>query len=147
MQGVSVQGAVLGVAVSTHGRTGDGPAWTPAGTIAVDEGGDVMTQMIPKSRSRKVNGYVKAMLALESVKRKRDARYERFVRALDQKRDRLAAEVETRRRALTGGQQAEARWILGAIPTVNAFKDGGVTYEVLGRRVQIARTSAQSVIT
>ena len=85
----------------------------------------MMTQVIPKSRSRKVNGYVKAMLASEAVRPKRDARYERFVRALDLKCDRLVVEVETRRRALTGGQQAEARWILGAMPTVNAFKNGG----------------------
>lgn len=62
-----------------------------------------MTQMVPKSRSRKVNGYVKTILALEAVKRKRAARYERFVRALDQKRDRLAAEVEKQRSVLTGG--------------------------------------------
>ena len=40
-----------------------------------------MTQMIPKSRSRKVNGYVKAMLALEAVRKKRDDRYDRYVRA------------------------------------------------------------------
>lgn len=57
---------------------------------------------------------------------------------LDQKRDRLVADVETRRRALTGGQQAEARWIVGAIPTVNAFKDGGVRYEVPGYKARMA---------
>jgi hypothetical protein len=38
-----------------------------------------MTEMIPKSRSRKVNGYVKAILALEAARRKRDARYDRCV--------------------------------------------------------------------
>jgi hypothetical protein len=103
----------------------------------------VTTQMIPKSRSRKVNGYVKAMLALEAVRCKREQRYERFLRALDQKRDRLVAEVETRRGALTGGQQAEARWILGAIPTVNAFKDGGVRYEAPGRKERIPTARAQ----
>jgi hypothetical protein len=96
-----------------------------------------MSQVVPKSRSRKVNGYVKAMLALEAVRRKRDARYERYVRAIDQKRDRLVVDVETRRRALTGGQQAEARWILGAIPTVNAFKDVMVRYEVPGRTTRM----------
>jgi hypothetical protein len=96
-----------------------------------------MTQVIPRSRSRKVNGYVKAILALEAVRRKRDARYERFVRVLDQKRDRLEAEVETRRKALTGGQQGEARWIVGAIPTVNAFKDRWLSYQVSGRTVRI----------
>ena len=95
-----------------------------------------MRQVIPKSGSRKVNGYVKAMLALEAVRRKRDARYDRFVRALDQKRDRLAVEVETRWRVLTGGQLSEARWILGAIPTVNAFKNGRVRYEVPGLKAR-----------
>jgi hypothetical protein len=39
-------------------------------------------------------------------------------------------EVETRRGALTGGQQVQARWILGALLTVNAFKNGGARYEV-----------------
>jgi hypothetical protein len=37
--------------------------------------------VIPRSGSRKVNGYVKAVLALEAVRRKR-ARYERVVRPL-----------------------------------------------------------------
>jgi hypothetical protein len=55
-----------------------------------------------------VNGYVKAALALEAVRRKREARYERVVRPLDRKRDALAAEVATRLRALSGGQLAAA---------------------------------------
>lgn len=93
-----------------------------------------MAQQVPRSRSRKVNGYVKAVLALEAVRKKREARYERFLRALDAKRDRLAVEVDARRRALSGGQHAEARWILDAIPTVNAFKDCAVKYEVRVRR-------------
>jgi hypothetical protein len=109
----------------------------------MDGGGDVMSQVVPKSRSRKVNGYVKAMLALEAVRRKRENCYDRHVSALDQKRDRLAVEVETRRRALTGGQQAEARWIVGAIPTVNAFKDGGVRYEVPDRKARMAARRAK----
>jgi hypothetical protein len=52
--------------------------------------------VIPRSGSRKVNGYVKAVLALEAVRRKREERYERVVRPLDRKRDELAAEVATR---------------------------------------------------
>ena len=70
---------------------------------------------IPRSKSRKVNGYVKAVLALEAVRRKREERYDRLVRPLDRKRDALAVEVAARERALSGGQQAEARRILGAI--------------------------------
>jgi hypothetical protein len=70
-----------------------------------------------------VNGYVKALLALEAMRKKRDQRYDRYVRALDQKRDGLAGEVETRKRALTGGQLSEARWILGAVNESNIFRD------------------------
>jgi hypothetical protein len=73
-----------------------------------------MTPSVPRSRSRKVNGYVKAVLALEAVRRKRDERYDRFIQPLDRKRDQLAAEVVTRLRALSGGQQAEARRVLTA---------------------------------
>jgi hypothetical protein len=71
-----------------------------------------MTQTIPRSKSRKVNGYVKAVLALEAVRRKREERYDRFVRSLDRKRDALAADVAARERALSGGQLAEARRIV-----------------------------------
>jgi len=85
-----------------------------------------MTQVIPRSGSRKVNGYVKAVLALEAVRRKREERYERVVRPLDRKRDELAAEVATRRRALSGGQQAEARRILNPL-TAPARGDDGAT--------------------
>jgi hypothetical protein len=46
---------------------------------------------------------------------------------------------------LTGGQQAEARWIIGAIPAVNAFKDSGVRYDVPGR--QVGLTAAPSPFT
>ena len=131
MQGVSVQGAVLGVGVS---QSRPAPSGSRLARLGWTKEVTVMTPVIPKSRSRKVNGYVKAMLALEAARRKRDERYERFVRAIDPKRDRLVVQVETRRRALTGGQQAEARWIVGAIPTVSAFKDRGMRYEVLGRK-------------
>jgi len=83
-----------------------------------------MTLVIPKSRSRKVNGYVKAVLALEAVRRKREERYERVVRPLDRKRDELAAEVATRRRALSGGQLAAAQRLLAMIAEATAG-DGG----------------------
>ncbi len=74
-----------------------------------------MTQTIPRSKSRKVNGYVKAVLALEAVRRRREERYDRYVRPLDRRRDVLVAEVAARERAMNGGQQAEARRILGTI--------------------------------
>lgn len=78
-----------------------------------------MAQAIPKSMSRKVNGYVKAVLALEAVRRKREERYDRFVRPLDRKRDELSAQVATRVKALSGGQYAEAQRILGANTALN----------------------------
>lgn len=43
-----------------------------------------------KPKSRKVIGYVKAVLALEVVQKKRTERYERYVRPLDVKGDALA---------------------------------------------------------
>ncbi len=57
---------------------------------------NAMMHVIPKSGSRKVNGYVKAVLALEVGRRKREDRYARVGRPLDRKRDALAAEVATR---------------------------------------------------
>ena len=69
-----------------------------------------------------MNGYVKAVLALEAVRRKREERYDRFGRPLDRKRDVLSAEVDRRMRALIGAQQAEARGILGAINGGGTFK-------------------------
>ena len=86
-----------------------------------------MTQEIPKSRSRKVNGYVKAVLALEGVRRKREERYDRFVRPLDRRRDQLAAQVGTRAKALSGGQDAEAQRILAAITETTSARDSAVT--------------------
>ena len=62
-----------------------------------------------------MNGSVKAVLALDAVRKKREARYERFVRRLDRKRDVLTAEVDRRMRVLSGTQQAEARRILAAL--------------------------------
>ena len=83
-----------------------------------------MTQVIPRSGSRKVNGYVKAVVALEAVRRKREERYEGVVRPLDRKRDELAAEVATRRRAPSGGQLAAAQRLLAMIAQATA-SDGG----------------------
>ena len=74
-----------------------------------------MMHVIPRSGSRKVNGYVKAVLALEAVRRKREDRYARVVRPLDRRRDELAAEVATRLRALSGGQLAAAQRLLAMI--------------------------------
>ena len=71
--------------------------------------------VIPRSGSRKVNGYVKAVLALEAVRRKREERYERVVRPLDRKCDALTVEAATRLRALSGGQLAAAQRLLAMI--------------------------------
>ena len=76
---------------------------------------NAMTPVIPRSGSRKVNGYVKAVLALEAMRKKREARYERVVRPLDRKRNTLTVEVATRLRALSGGQLAAARRLLAMI--------------------------------
>jgi hypothetical protein len=73
-----------------------------------------MPEAASKSRSRKVNGYVKAVLALEAVRRRRQERYDWFVRPLDRKRDELEVEVAARMRGLSGGQHAEAQRILAA---------------------------------
>jgi len=61
-----------------------------------------------------VNGYVKAVLRLEEIRRKREERCNRYVRPLDRKHDVLATEVDRRMRALIGTQPAEARRILAA---------------------------------
>jgi hypothetical protein len=89
-----------------------------------DHVGGKMMEAIPKSRSRKVNGYVRAALALDAVRRKRDARYDRFVRPLDRKRDQLAAEVATRLQTLSGGQHAAAQRLLAAITNTGAADRG-----------------------
>ena len=59
-----------------------------------------------------MNGYVQAVLALEAVRKKHAARYDRVVRPLDRRRDALAVEVATRLRALSGGQRAAAQRLL-----------------------------------
>jgi hypothetical protein len=74
-----------------------------------------MPPVIARSRSRKVNGYVEAVLALEAVRRKREDGYARYVQPLDRRRDRLAVEVDRRLRALIGTQLGEARRTLDAI--------------------------------
>jgi hypothetical protein len=74
-----------------------------------------IAQGMPKSSSRKVNGYVQAVLALEAVRKKRAARYDRVVRPLDRRRDALAVEVAMRLRALSGGQLAAAQRLLAMI--------------------------------
>lgn len=79
-----------------------------------------MMHVIPRSGSRKVNGYVKAVMALEAVRKTREDRYERVVRPLDRKRDALAAEVATRLRALSGGQLAAAQGLLAMIAEATA---------------------------
>ena len=84
---------------------------------------NAMRPVLPRSGSRKVNGYVKAVLALEAVRNKREDRYARVVRPLDRRRDELAAEVATRRRALSGGQLAVAQRLLTMIAQV-AVSDG-----------------------
>ncbi|MGH9651361.1 MAG: hypothetical protein ACRD3I_12935 [Terriglobales bacterium] len=71
-----------------------------------------------------MNGYVKAVLALDAVRRKRQERHDRFVRPLDRKRDQLAAEVATRLRALSGGQHAKAQRLLAVITKVTTTEDG-----------------------
>jgi hypothetical protein len=80
-----------------------------------------MMPVIPRSGSRKVNGYVKAVLALEAVRRKREERYERVVRRLDRKRDALTVEVATRLRALSGGQRAAAQRLLAMTTQATAI--------------------------
>lgn len=74
-----------------------------------------MTHMIPRSGSRRVNGYVKAVLALDAVRKKREERYARVVRPLDRRHEELAAEVAMRLRALSGGQLAAAQRLLAMI--------------------------------
>jgi hypothetical protein len=82
-----------------------------------------MMHVIARAGSRKVKGYVKAVLAFEAVRRKRAARYARVVRPLDRRRDELAAEAATRRRALSGGRLAAAQRLLAMI-TEAAASDG-----------------------
>ena len=52
---------------------------------------------------------MKAVLRLGEIRRKREERYEQYMRPLDRKRDVLAADVDLRMRALIGTQQAEAK--------------------------------------
>jgi hypothetical protein len=74
----------------------------------------------PQPRWSRRHSYVKAVLALEAVRRKREARYERVVRPLDRKRDALTVEVATRLRALSGGQRAAAQRLLALFAPATA---------------------------
>ena len=74
----------------------------------------------PEIGKSQVNGCVKAVPALEAVRRKREARYERVVRPLDRRRDALTVEVATRLRALSGGQRAAAQRLLAMITQATA---------------------------
>jgi len=61
-----------------------------------------------KPKSRKVSGYVRAVLALEAVQKRRTERYDRYVQPLDVKRnafDRGRGDSRTRaeRRAVRAG--------------------------------------------
>ena len=93
VQGLPVPEPVLGVALS-HGK------------------GEPMIEGIPRSKSRKVYGYVRRVLALDATQQRRAERYDRYIRPLDAKRDALIAEVATRARALSGGQAAQAQCLL-----------------------------------
>ena len=81
---------------------------------------NTMTPVIPRSGSRKAHGYVKAVLAVEAVRKKREDRYERVVRPLDRRRCALVAEVATRLRALSGGHLAAAQRLLAMITQATA---------------------------
>ena len=95
---------------------------------------NAMMHVIPRSLSRKVNGYVRAVLALEAVRKKREERYDRFVRPLDRKRDQLTAEVATRLRALSGGQHAAAQRVLAVVATSLADDRGSVRDRLIPSR-------------
>ena len=81
-----------------------------------------MMQVTPRSGSRKVNGYVKAVLAL--VERAHHTLVPTLAllahRFADRRRDQLAAEVTTRLRALSGGQLAAAQRLLAMITQATA---------------------------
>ena len=93
VQGLPVSEPVLGMAVGSRRRRKEMNA---------------MRHVIPRSGSRKVNGYMKAVLALEAVRKKCEERYTRVVRQLERKRDEVA-EVARRLRALSSGQLAAAQ--------------------------------------
>ena len=93
MQGLPVSEPMLGVALSHRKR-------------------EALIEPIRKSKSRKVNGYIRRALALDAIQRRRAERYDRYIRPLDAKRDALIAEVATRARALSGRQAAQAQRLL-----------------------------------
>ncbi len=102
-----------------------------------------MMRAIPRSGSRKTNGYVKAVLALEAVRRKREDRYARVMRPLDRRRDALAAEVATRLRALSGGQLAAAQPLLAMIAQATA--NGGAAKRGVTRYCSTTTTLPSAV--
>ncbi len=116
MQGLPVSEPVLGVAVGAR---------MPGKAM------NAMMHVIPRSGSRKVNGYVKAVLALEAVRRKREDRYARVVRPLDRRRDELAAEVATPLRTRSGGRLGAGQQLLAVIS--QAAGDGNANRVVMRR--------------
>jgi hypothetical protein len=52
--------------------------------VAMSKERVALCEAIPKSRSRKVNGYVKCVLALEAIQQRRAARFKRYIRGRDQ---------------------------------------------------------------
>lgn len=78
-----------------------------------------------KVTSRKVAGYLKAVLALKKIEKRRAERYDRYVRPLDRKRDVLIADVALRARALNGGQAAQAQRVLREIDSQRPFEAVG----------------------
>ena len=74
-----------------------------------------------------MNSYVKAVLALAAARKKREDRYDRFVRPLDRRRDQLVVQVAVRLKGLNGGQQAEARRILAAITETTPGSGSAIT--------------------
>jgi hypothetical protein len=97
---------VLGVAVG---------AGRPGGGDARDDARDPEIWKPDGERLR-----VRAVLALEAVREKREARYDHVVRPLDRRRDTLTVEVATRLRALSGGQRAAAERLLTMIMQATA---------------------------
>lgn len=64
-------------------------------------------EAIPRLRSGTVISYMKAVLALEAVRRRREECYDRVLRPPDRSRDELAAQVATRLRALPAAQRPQ----------------------------------------
>jgi PD-(D/E)XK nuclease superfamily len=98
-------------------RTWAGSAGTARSGASAGRGGrraepgkemNATRHLLPRSGSRKVNGYVKAVLALEAVRRSARTGTRASCARSTCRRDELAAEVATRRQALSGGPLAAA---------------------------------------